>query len=143
VTAQRVLLCAVGAVAVAVGLDSLLDVPREDLVETLWWLAGGVVLHDAVLAPLTLVVGLLAARLLPSWAFGAVAAGFLVLASVTLIAVPVLGRFGASPSNPTLLDRDYWAGWAIFVATVLAATVTGAVVARLRARQVPGIGGRP
>jgi hypothetical protein len=128
---------------VAVGLDSLLEVPREDVVETLWWLAGGVLLHDVVLAPLTLIVGLLAARLLPRWAFGAAAAGFLVLASVTLIAVPVLGRFGASASNPTLLDRDYWAGWAVFAATVLAVTVAWAAAARYRARHMPVSGGTP
>ena len=40
------------------------------------------------------------------------AAAFVVLGSVTLLAIPVLGRFGARPDNPTLLDRHYVAGWA-------------------------------
>ena len=34
-------------------------------------------------------------------------------ARVTLVAVPVLGRFGARADNPTLLDRDYVAGWLV------------------------------
>ena len=38
--------------------------------------------------------------------------GFVVLGSVTLLAMPVLGRFGARPDNPTLLDRDYSVGLA-------------------------------
>ena len=41
------------------------------------------------------------------------AVALVVLGSVTLLAVPVLGRFGARPDNPTLLDRDYSAGWLV------------------------------
>ncbi len=49
-------------------------------------------------------------------------AGFVVLGSATLLAIPVLGRFGERPDNPTLLDRNYTAGW-----LVLAALVAGGV----------------
>ncbi len=38
--------------------------------------------------------------------------GCVVLGSVTLLAVPVLGRFGERSDNPTLLDRNYTAGLA-------------------------------
>ena len=37
-------------------------------------------------------------------------AGLVVLGSVTLLAIPVLGRFGARADNPTLLDRHYGVG---------------------------------
>ena len=48
----------------------------------------------------------------------------MVLGAVTLLAVPVLGRFGAQPDNPTLLDRAYGPGWLVLAGlTVLLAVV--------------------
>jgi hypothetical protein len=88
------------------------------------WLAGGVVLHDGVLALAVLLVGGVALRVLPEAARAPAVVGFVVLGSVTLLAVPVLGRFGARADNPTLLDRGYWAGW-----LVRAGLTVGAVVA--------------
>ena len=49
-----------------------------------------------------------------------------VLGTVTLLAVPVLGRFGARPDNPTLLDRDYTAGWLVLAGLTLVAVVVAA-----------------
>jgi hypothetical protein len=49
-----------------------------------------------------------------------------VLGTVTLSAVPVLGRFGARADNPTLLDRHYLLGWLVFA--VLVGVVTAASV---------------
>ena len=37
--------------------------------------------------------------------------GGVVLGSLTLLAIPVLGRFGERPDNATLLDRNYTVGW--------------------------------
>jgi hypothetical protein len=51
-----------------------------------------------------------------------------VWGSVTVLAVPVLGRFGARDDNPTLLDRPYFVTWLVGCAvTVLLVGVTGAV----------------
>ena len=57
--------------------------------------------------------------------------GAVVLASVTLVAVPALGRFGARPDNPTLLDRRYLAGWLV-VAGLVAVGVVVATFVRSR-----------
>ena len=66
-----------------------------------------------------------------------------MLGSVTLLAVPVLGRFGARPDNPTLLDRDYALGWVVLavltIAGVAVATYVGARDARKGSRG-PGAG---
>ena len=70
-------------------------------------------MHDLVVAPLTIVVGLVLLRLAPRAWRGSVVAATLVVATVTVAAVPVLGRFGARPDNPTLLDRDYRTGWLV------------------------------
>jgi hypothetical protein len=104
-------------------------------VATAAWLATGVVLHDLVLAPLFLVLSALGARVLPSSARAPVVVGLVVLGSVTLLAIPVLGRFGARPDNPTLLDRAYGPGWAVLAAlTVLAVVLAAALRARSRRR---------
>jgi hypothetical protein len=42
--------------------------------------------------------------------------------------VPTLGRFGATADNPTLLDRDYLAGWLVFAAIVVAGAAVWAAV---------------
>jgi len=52
-----------------------------------------------------------------------------VLGTVTLLAIPVLGGFGVEADNPTLFDRSYVRGWAIF-AGLIAAAVVAATVAR-------------
>ena len=60
-----------------------------------------------------------------------------MLGSVTLLAVPVLGRFGARADNPTLLDRDYIAGWLVLAGLVAVGVAAGTLV---RSRRV-GRGG--
>ena len=116
----RLALGVVGVLVGAYGAYRLLVLGVGNLVSAVVWLAGGVVLHDGVLAPLVLAVGALAARLLPDLVREPATAAFVVLGSLTLVAVPVLGRFGAKPDNPTLLDRPYAVGWLVVAALVLA-----------------------
>ena len=99
----------------------------HDLLELVVWLAAGVVLHDGALALTVLLLGAVGLRILPQAAKAPAVVGFVVLGSVTLLAVPVLGRFGARADNPTLLDRSYWAGWIVLAAL----TVVGVLIASL------------
>ena len=80
-------------------------------------------MHDLVLAPLTIALTLLAARLVTGRARAAVVTGLVVLATVTVTAIPVLGGWGARADNPTLLDRDYVVGWLVFAGLVVAGTL--------------------
>lgn len=137
-SAGRVLVGALGLLAGAWGAWLLLGPDGgdlTDLVSTAVWLGGGVVLHDAVLVPAVLLLGVVAARLLPGGWRAAAAGGLVVLGSVTLLAIPVLGRFGAKADNPTLLDRAYGPGWLAVAAVVVAGTVVVAVLRRRRARR--------
>lgn len=135
-TATRVLLGVLGLAAATYGALVLLDLGMQNLVDTTLWLVAGVLLHDAVLAPLTIGLGILLAALLrgrplPRSAGPFVGAG-VVLATVTVVAVPVLGRFGARPDNPTLLDRPYVLGWLVLAAlTLLGAGATVVVRGRI------------
>jgi hypothetical protein len=128
-TAVRAALLVGGTAAAAVGTWELLRSGLSNIVATVWWLAGGVVAHDALLAPVTLLVVFAASRRLPEWLRAPAAVGFVVLGSVTVVAIPVLGRFGARSDNPTLLDRNYLLGWLVVAAVV---TVGVGLAARLR-----------
>lgn len=101
------------------------------------WLAGGVVVHDLLLAPAVLVLCAVAARLLPPVARPAAAAGLVVLGSLTVLAVPFLGGWGRAnaPENETLLDRDYSAGYLALVATVIIVVVVPVLLATVRRRR--------
>jgi len=118
----------------AYGVWRLLQLGSHNLVATGTWLVGGVVLHDAVLAPVTIAAAFVAARFvsprrLVPWVVAAI-----VLAPVTILSVPVLGRFGARPSEPSLLDRHYWLGWCALVAVVGVAILVGTLARRAGVR---------
>jgi hypothetical protein len=131
----------IGAVGVVVGaFGAWLLLTRQDLdqlVDAAVWLVAGVLLHDGVLAVATLLIGALVLPLLPRVARGPAVVGFVVLGSVTLLAVPVLGRFGARPDNDTLLDRDYVVGWVVLAALIVMTTV----VASVRGSRAGGVRG--
>ncbi|MDQ3104816.1 MAG: hypothetical protein M3Q87_06290, partial [Actinomycetota bacterium] len=60
-----------------------------------------------------------------------------VWGSITLLAVPVLGEFGALADNPTLLDRPYLMSWVVGALLVITAVVTGGLL-RQRSHNRPG-----
>ncbi|TIC80657.1 hypothetical protein E8D34_18585 [Nocardioides sp. GY 10113] len=131
----RLLLGAAGVLLAAYGAVLLLTRSEVDqLVSLVAWLAGGVLVHDAILAPLAIAVAWVAARLLPTWARGPAAVAGLLIGTLTLLAVPVLGGWGRRADNPSLLDRDYWAGWLLVVAVVVVGAVVAALVVRSRQR---------
>jgi len=111
-----------GVVVTAYG--AWLLVSRTDtgqLVDAAVWLAVGVAAHDFVLTAVVLVVVALSLRVLPEPAQAPAHVGMLLLGSLTLVAFPMLGGFGAREDNPTLLDRPYVASWLVLVGvTVLA-----------------------
>jgi hypothetical protein len=129
VPAVRVVVGAAGVLVAAYG--ALLALTRQEpgqLVEVAVWLAAGVLVHDVLLSGALLVAGLAGRRLVPPvWRTPATVA-LVVWGSVTLVAVPVLGRFGARTDNPTLLDRPYAVSWLVLlVATVAVVVVVGLV----------------
>jgi hypothetical protein len=127
-----------GVAGAAYGLLRLLDLGWANTRSTLVWLVGGVVLHDAIFAPVVLGVALLAVRMVPRERLAPVVTGLIVLVPVTLLAIPELGRFGARPDRPNLLDRPYWLGWSGLATLVVVAVLVGAAVT---ARRPHGGGG--
>ncbi len=106
------------------GYGAWLLLSRQDLEQlrnVAVWLVAGVLLHDVLLSGAVIALCLLAGRLLPRSLHRAGTIALVVIGTVTVTAVPVLGRFGARADNATLLDRNYVVGWVVFVAVVLAA----------------------
>jgi hypothetical protein len=131
--ATRLLLGAVGAVLVLVGVWHLAGTSLPDLVDIVVFLAAGVLGHDAVIGPLVVLVALVVVRL-PAWVRPPAVVGLVVLMSVTLMALPVLGRSGARSDVPSLLDRSYGVLWLGFAGVVIAVVVVAALVRRRAAR---------
>jgi cytochrome b561 len=122
----------VGVLATAYGVWLLLDLGWANTRSTLLWLVGGVVLHDGVFSVLVLGVALVAVRLVPRDRLAPWVVGLVILVPVTLAGIPELGRFGARPDNPTLLDRHYWLGWSAMATLVVLGVLVGAVASRRR-----------
>ena len=128
--ALRLLTGGLGLGAAGYGLVLLLDLGAANLRASGSWLIGGVVLHDGVLAPITLLVWFVVTRVLSVRLPAPAIVGAVVLGSVTLVALPVLGRHQARPDNLTLLDRPYLLGWFV----VAGLTLLAVAVAVLRER---------
>ncbi len=131
-SALRAVLGAAGVAAVAWGALLLLDRP-DALGSVLVWAAGGVLVHDLVVAPVSIVVGALLARVLPA---GARAPVLLLVAGWALVGVAVgnvLSGQGGKPDNPSLLTGSYVAAWSVL--TLVVAVVALVVVLRTRQRR--------
>jgi hypothetical protein len=136
-------LLAVAGLLLALYGGWLLVTREDDLLAVATWLVAGVLLHDAVLAVATLALGTLAVRLVPAPARAPAAVGLVVLGPVTLLAVPVLGRFGANPGNPTILDRDYTSGWLALAGLTAVAVLAAGLVRSRTQREGDGDGPGP
>ena len=114
------------------GVWLMRDFTAEQLISMGTWLAGGVILHDAVIAPLTVLLGVVAARLLPGHTRAVVAIAFLVWATLTVTFVNVLSGQGGKPDNDSVLNRPYGLSWIILTTVIV---VAGASVALRASRR--------
>ncbi|MEU6623883.1 hypothetical protein ABZ926_24330 [Streptomyces litmocidini] len=112
-----------------VGLGAWLLVDQPDPLGVFVWLAGALVLHDGILAPLVLTVGLLLAGRRRR---GLLRGALLVAGSVVLVTLPLLVRPGAPP-NPSALPLPYGRNLAIVLVAVT--VVTGLLIAVQRWRE--------
>jgi Na+-transporting NADH:ubiquinone oxidoreductase subunit NqrB len=133
-TAWDVGLAAGGAIF-AFGLYGLLHNATQTMpADLLKWIAGALILHDAIVAPATLVAGMLLTRLLPATIRAGMRATLAVCAVVVMMSVPVLKAVGRRPDNPSLLPHDYPRNLAIVIALILAGGTLLTLVRVVRAK---------
>jgi hypothetical protein len=124
---------AVGGAIFAFGLYGLLHNARQTVpADVLKWIAGALVLHDAIVAPAVLVAGVALTRILPAAIRTGIQATLAVCAVVVVMSVPVLKAVGRRPDNPSLLPHDYGHNLAIVIAVILAG---GTLLTLVRARR--------
>ena len=86
------------------------------------WLAGCLVAHDLVLAPLVFAFGRRLRRAASGALLGLLQVCLFVSGVLVLVSIPVLGRFGERPDNPTLMPRNYALGIIVALGVVWVAT---------------------
>nr|WP_236072199.1 hypothetical protein [Streptomyces polyasparticus] len=113
----------------ALGVWRLLEV--RDPLDVAVWLGGAVVLHDGIIVPVVLGIGLLVGGVR---ARGTVRGALIVAGSVTAVALPVLLRPGAA-ANPSVVPLNYLRNW-LWMMALLGVFIAGATaVGWARARR--------
>lgn len=91
------------------------------------WIFGSAIVHDVLLAPVVLLLGIAIARAVPAGWRRWVQAGLIVSGALAVVAFPMAVPFGRDPRNPSLLPGSYGvrllvglaAVWAVVGASVL------------------------
>ena len=90
-----------------------------DLVALGVWLVAAVVLHDGVIAPVTVGTGVVLTGV-PPRARRYLQGALLVAALITIIAIPLIGRRGTQPESKAILLRDYGANLSLLLGMTVA-----------------------
>lgn len=98
----------------------------------LLFFVGAAIVHDAVMAPIAIVVGVAVARRAPRLARAAIGGALIASAIVTLAAWPVVRRYGELPDNRSFLPNA--AGLALLVILAGIWAVAAARIIRARKR---------
>ena len=119
-TAVRVILIGVGLVFGGYGAVLVWENPPVITMRIVVWALVGVVLHDAVFAPLCVALGFAGRRLIPRKLWPPIGVAAFCSVVLVFLAIPVYGKPGMRPDNMTVLDRNYSLGLCISLAIVWA-----------------------
>ena len=116
----RIALSVAGGLLLAFGVFRLItELDAGDLVVLGVWLAAAVVLHDGLIAPLTVGTGVALTRV-PARARRHLQGALLVGALITIIAIPLIERRGTQPEAEAILLRNYGANLTLLLAMTAA-----------------------
>ena len=117
-TSTRIFLVALGLVLGAYGVTLVAENSTDVIIRIVVWALIGVLLHDAVFAPVCVALGFAGRRLLPHRWWTPVLVAALLTVVLVLLAIPVYDKPGLHLDNLTVLDRDYADGFWIALAVV-------------------------
>jgi hypothetical protein len=116
VKAWRIMLAIAGIGLLAFGVFRLLsEIPTHSLLILVVWLAAALVLHDALLAPSVVGVGWLLRQYVPDRGRRYVQVALIMIALVTVIAIPMIFLRGSQPAAKALLLRNYGANLIVII----------------------------
>ena len=136
----RIVLVWVGVAVIALGAYTMVTTLKPNRILGLaTWLLGAVILHDAILSPFVVAVGLVlrrAGRSLRLWVLVVVQAAIVLGAVLLSTVLPEIAAKHHGQKNPTVVPFDYVTRLAIvegaLVLVVVAVLVVGARLARRR-----------
>jgi hypothetical protein len=143
VTTARVMLIVLGLMIGGYGAVLVWDNPPVIIMRIVVWALVGVVLHDAVFAPLCVALGFAGRRLIPGKWWPPIAVAAFCSVVLVFLAIPVYGKPGMRPDNMTVLDRNYSLGLWISLATVWACVPLYYLAKAVRRRPNAGPGADP
>ncbi|MFZ7089176.1 hypothetical protein [Curtobacterium sp. RRHDQ10] len=135
----RIVLVWVGVLVLAFGAYTMVTTLKPARIGGLaTWLLGAVILHDAILSPFIVLVGLQlrrAGRSLRTWVLVVVQAAIVVGAVLAVTVLPEIGAQHHGAKNPTVLPFDYTVRFLVVEAVLAVVVVVALVVGRGLARR--------
>jgi hypothetical protein len=128
----RIALVVLGVLLGGYGAVLVWENPPVIIMRILVWALVGVVLHDLVFAPVCVVLGFAARRLIPGKWWPPIAVAAFCSVVLVFLAIPVYSKPGMRPDNMTVLDRNYPLGLWISLGIVWACVLLYYLVVRLR-----------
>jgi hypothetical protein len=117
--AWRIILAAAGIAFGAFGAFRLVtEIPTYSLLILGVWLAAALLIQDAILAPSVVGVGWLLRRYVPDRERRYVQIALVMIALITVIAVPMIFLRGSQPAVKALLLRDYGFNLILIIAII-------------------------
>lgn len=139
----RIALGTAGVLLAMFGVFRLVtEIPVSDLVVLAVWLIGAVVIHDGVLSPAVVGIGVLVSRV-PARARGYLQAALVTGAAVTVTAIPMIYRRDSQPREKAILLRNYAGNLALLLGIIAAVTLVLYAVRIARRDQTTRSPGNP
>jgi hypothetical protein len=119
VKAWRILLAVAGIALGAFGVFRLVtEIAPHSLLILAVWLVAALIIHDALLAPSVVGVGWLLRRFVPDRGRRYLQIALIMIALVTVIAVPMIFLRGSQPAVKALLLRNYGANLIMIIGII-------------------------
>ncbi|ROS75837.1 hypothetical protein EDF24_1408 [Curtobacterium sp. PhB130] len=137
--AARIVLVVLGVLVLAFGAYVMVTTVKPNRIGGLaTWLLGAVILHDAILSPFVVLVGLglrRAGRALRVWVLVVVQAAVVLGSVLALVVIPEIGAKHHGAKNPTVVPFDYLGRLLVVEGVLLVVVVAALVVGWLTARR--------
>jgi hypothetical protein len=142
--AARIVLVVLGVLVIAFGAYTMVTTVRPNRIWGLaTWLIGAVVLHDAILSPFLVAVGMLLRRTgrgIRAWMLVVVQAAVVLGTVLALVVLPEIAAKQHGQKNPTVLPFDYGARLLLVEGVLLFVVVVVLVVGARRRRTAASTG---